>query len=81
MQLAIMNIPPGGTIPEEVHSRSDQFIYLVKGRARIKVKNGRSYRLAPEEAFLVPKGTTHEVENLSPVRSLLLFTMYAPPVH
>jgi mannose-6-phosphate isomerase-like protein (cupin superfamily) len=79
MQLAVMTIPPGGEVGEEVHDGTDQFLIFVEGQAEAELDGVRS--AVPEGSYVfVPAGTRHNFVNTGsgPLR---IATTYAPPEH
>lgn len=79
MQLAVMTIPPGGEVGEEVHEGTDQFLFFVEGQAEAQLDGARS--AVPEGGYVfVPAGTRHNFVNTGsgPLR---IATTYAPPEH
>jgi mannose-6-phosphate isomerase-like protein (cupin superfamily) len=79
MQLAVMTIPPGGEVGEEVHQGTDQFLFFVEGQAEAQLDGARS--AVPEGSYVfVPAGTRHNFVNTGsgPLR---IATTYAPPEH
>jgi len=79
MQLAVMTIPPGGEVGEEVHEGTDQFLFFVEGQAEARLDGARS--AVPEGGYVfVPAGTRHNFVNTGsgPLR---IATTYAPPEH
>jgi quercetin dioxygenase-like cupin family protein len=80
VQTVVMNIPPGGTIPKEMHPDTTQSIVVVKGIMKITI-DGRVQRGHTGTIATVPKGSTHEVINASCDNPLKLYTHYWPPKH
>jgi mannose-6-phosphate isomerase-like protein (cupin superfamily) len=79
MQLAVMTIPAGGEVGEEVHTGTDQFLFFVEGEAQAYLDGERS--AVPEGGYVfVPAGTRHNFVNVGsgPLR---IATTYAPPEH
>lgn len=79
MQLAVMTIPPGGEVGEEVHHDTDQFLVFVEGQADAWLDGERS--AVPEGGYVfVAAGTRHNFVNTGdgPLR---IATTYAPPEH
>ena len=84
-QTALMSIPAGGDIGAEAHPNADQFIYIVSGRALIKLgtcmeKMDVSRSAGCGYAVEIPAGIYHNVINAGG-GPLKLFTIYAPPQH
>lgn len=88
LQLVVMSLQPGDTIPFEVHGDHDQFIRVEEGRGRLEVsrtasKRGKRERLTLQDgtAAVIPAGVFHEVINTSRTKVLKLSTLYTPPEH
>jgi mannose-6-phosphate isomerase-like protein (cupin superfamily) len=79
MQLVVMTLLPGEEIGEEVHEHTDQFFRVEEGKGEVSM-DGRTTRIESDAAMLVPAGTRHNVRNAG-VKSLKLYTLYAPPQH
>ena len=78
-QAAVMTIAPGGDAgPEEEHS-GDQIIYIVDGRALVRVE-GKKYHAGPGTLLTIPARTRHYVKNPGDTPVFFL-TVYAPPVY
>ncbi len=54
-----------------VHENEDEMFFVVKGRLRIKLRDG-DIRLSPGEFFIVPKGVEHMPVADDEVHALLL---------
>ena len=87
MQLVVMTLQPGDTIPLEVHDDHDQFIRVQKGRGKVRVgrlpdgSDVSDHPLRDGIGVLIPAGVYHEVLNTSKVRPLRLYSLYSPPEH
>lgn len=79
MQLAVMTIPPGGEVGEEVHHGTDQFLFFVEGEAEAQLEGVRS-AVASGDYVFVPAGTRHNFVNTG-AGPLRIATTYAPPEH
>lgn len=55
-------LEPGESISEHYHPYSEEFLYLVRGRLRIRL-DGSPLAVAAGEALLIPKYTRHRLEN------------------
>jgi mannose-6-phosphate isomerase-like protein (cupin superfamily) len=78
-QIVVMSIPVGGDIGEEVHSNTDQIIFIVDGEGEA-VLSGETRRIEEHDTVFVPAGTIHNFKNIGD-EDLKLFTVYAPPEH
>lgn len=86
LQLVVMTLKPGESIPMEVHHDHDQFIRVDKGRGMVMIakKSGQvpsKYELKNGMAVVIPAGVYHEVINTSKRANLHLYSVYAPPEH
>ena len=79
LQLVVMSLQPGEDIGEEVHEL-DQFIRIEAGEGEA-VLDGESHAIGDGSVVIVPKGTRHNIINLSGEKPLKLYTLYAPPDH
>lgn len=79
-QLVVMAIKPGEEIGMEKHAATDQFIRIEAGAAKI-ILDGEEHAVKDDFAIVIPAGTYHNVINISPDKSLKLYTVYAPPEH
>lgn len=80
-QLVLMSIPPKGSIGEETHKISDQFIRIEKGDGELITGGVNREKLKDGSAFVIPKGTTHNIVNISKTEDLKLYSIYSPPHH
>lgn len=82
MQIVIMSLKPGESIPLEVHNDTDQLFYVISGK--MGVITGRSKKskhlLAAGCAYIVNMRTYHTVRNVGKV-PLKFYTVYSPPHH
>ena len=81
LQLVVMCLQPGEEIGKEVHTNVDQFFRIEKGNAKFVFGEKEEHLVADGDAVVVPAGTYHNVINVSAVKPLKLYTVYAPPVH
>ena len=78
-QTAVMTIGPGEDAgPEEIHE-GDQIIYVIEGRARVRVGDVEN-EAGPGACVMIPAGTRHHVDNPG-AAPLFCLTIYAPPVY
>lgn len=78
-QLVAMSLPARSDIGEEIHSDTDQIIFIVEGEGQALL-NGEIRAVGEHDVFFVPAGARHNVMNTSDT-DLKLFTVYAPPAH
>jgi quercetin dioxygenase-like cupin family protein len=80
-QLVLMSIPPGGSIPEETHPSTLQFIRSERGTAKI-TRDGQVDTLMEDGHVFILPGVKHEVVNdPEDPGDLKLYTIYYPPEH
>ncbi len=85
MQLTLMSINVNSCVGLEKHPDNEQFIRIVRGKARIlmgKEKNELNISAVADSNFavIVPKNTWHNIINIGSV-PLKLYSVYAPPHH
>ena len=79
MQLVLMSLEPGETIPDEIHRSAAQFIRVEKGKGNAKI--GRKvYKLEEDNSIVIPPGKRHSIWNDSN-KPFKFYTIYTPPVH
>lgn len=78
-QLVAMNIPVNSDIGSEVHSSTDQIIFIVEGKCNAQV-NGETQQINEHSVVFVPAGKTHNFTNIGN-DDLKLYTIYAPAEH
>ena len=78
-QLVVMNIPKGGEIGEEIHTKTDQILFLVDGEGEV-ILNDEVTPFKKHQAVYVKAGTKHNFKNTGET-DLKLYTVYAPPAH
>jgi mannose-6-phosphate isomerase-like protein (cupin superfamily) len=80
MQLVLMTLRVGEEIGLETHDDVDQFIRIESGQGKA-VLNGREHALEDGSAIVIPRGTEHNVINVSKSEPLRLYSIYTPPEH
>jgi len=79
MQIVLMSLKQGESIPREIHNDTDQLFYVVRGRMSITM-GSTVHRLGRNDSFIVNMKRYHTVKNIG--RSTLkFFTVYSPPHH
>jgi len=78
-QLAVMNIPVGEDIGEEVHPNTDQILVIIDGHGEA-ILNGQVQPAKQHSVIFVTAGTRHNINNIGH-KPLKLATVYAPPEH
>jgi mannose-6-phosphate isomerase-like protein (cupin superfamily) len=77
MQLVVMSITD--EIGMETHDDIDQFFRVEGGIGKVII-DGREFSVKSKTAFIVPKGSKHNIINTGN-EDLKLYTVYAPPKH
>lgn len=80
-QAATMVLRPGRATGDEenVHPRSDQWLYVVSGSGQATV-NRRRVRLRQGSLLLIEAKETHEIRNTGR-QSLVTINVYSPPAY
>jgi len=82
MQLVLMSLAVGESIPCEVHGDiGAQFIRIESGRGQLTINDQQRYTLTDGIAVTIPNGTRHCIENIDSKRPLKLYSIYTPPEH
>ena len=79
MQLVAMSIKPNDDIGLETHDGA-QFIRIEGGQGKAII-GSREFPIKDGTAFIIPKGTKHNVINTSRKEDLKLYAVYSPPEH
>lgn len=79
-QLVLMSIDPLDEIGVESHRDNDQFIRVESGKG-VAIVSGKKTMLKNGIAIGIPKGSIHNIINISHDEPLKLYTVYSPPVH
>jgi mannose-6-phosphate isomerase-like protein (cupin superfamily) len=79
MQLVVMSIKPNDDIGLETHDGS-QFIRIEAGKGKAII-GSREFPIKDGSAFVIPKGSKHNVINTSNKEDLKLYAVYSPPEH
>ena len=70
----------GSMIPDHKHEESEEFMYIISGRARLVIEDGEEvYELGPDMAIYTPLGKMHRLENIGDTE-LKLVWVYSPPL-
>jgi mannose-6-phosphate isomerase-like protein (cupin superfamily) len=72
IQIVLMHLLKGEKIPLEIHSNTNQFFRVEKGKIKIKTDDG-SHILKSDYAYVVPKNTHHQVIAM---KDTWLYTIY-----
>ena len=79
-QLVLMSLKPNEEIGMEVHVSNDQFFRFEKGKGKCVI-DGNMYDVSDGFAIVVPRGSEHNVINISDTEDLKLYTIYSPAHH
>ena len=80
IQLVLMTIGVGDEIGLETHDDVDQFIRVESGEGKA-ILDGREHPLEDGSAVVIPRGTRHNIVNVSKSEPLKLYSLYTPPEH
>jgi len=80
IQLVLMTIGVGDEIGLETHDDVDQFIRVESGTGKA-ILGGREHALEDGSAVVIPRGTEHNIVNVSKSEPLKLYSIYTPPEH
>lgn len=80
IQLVLMTIGVGDEIGLETHDDVDQFIRVESGEGRA-ILAGKEHALEDGSAVVIPRGTEHNIVNVSKSEPLKLYSVYTPPEH
>jgi mannose-6-phosphate isomerase-like protein (cupin superfamily) len=80
IQLVLMTIGVGDEIGLETHDDVDQFIRVESGEGKA-ILDGREHALEDGSAVVIPRGTGHNIVNVSKSEPLKLYSLYPPPEH
>ena len=79
-QVVLMSLEPGEDISKEIHPDISQFIRIEAGQGKAVI-NGKEYKLEDGISLNIPSGSEHYIANVSPDKSLKLYTVYSPAEH
>lgn len=82
VQTAVMRLDPrqeSGAIGNE-HAQSLQVLYVVKGKLRAEIGDGR-FVMRAGDSTIVPRGMAHRFVNESFEEQALTFNVYMPPAY
>lgn len=80
MQIVLMTLKQGETIPREKHPNTTQFIYVVQGKAYVRIGSAVSRFVGRGQSIVIPPNRWHFVKQ-SGTQDLKLYTIYTPPEH
>jgi mannose-6-phosphate isomerase-like protein (cupin superfamily) len=80
IQLVLMTIGVGDEIGLETHDDVDQFIRVESGEGKA-ILDGQEHALEDGSAVVIPRGTEHNIVNVSKSEPLKLYSIYTPPEH
>lgn len=71
---------PGTTVPEHVHDRSAELLYILEGQGTMTLGD-RTLRVKPGMAIYIPAGVKHSLKldtKIEPLRALQIYTPGGP---
>ena len=74
---SILRLPAGGQVPEHVHARETEMLYLLDGGGTMTV-NGVALPVTPTSVVQVPPNTRHAFTATSDVRAVQIYTPAGP---
>lgn len=74
--IALVRIAPGAIVAPHVHEVSDDNLYILAGRATMRVA-GETFPIAPGDQITVPMNTEHEIFDVT--EELIVYDVFAPP--
>lgn len=80
MQLVVMSLKVGEDIGFETHNENDQFFRFEDGNGKVVVED-TEFEVTDGDVVIVPKGSKHNVINLSESKELKFYTIYTPAHH
>jgi len=85
LQMTVMAVPPGNDIGLEVHTKTDQFIRIESGQARVvmgKTKKSLTWKrsVSDDWAIFIPAGYWHNIINTGK-KPLKVYVIYTPVEH
>lgn len=83
MQVVLMSLNPGETIPWETHPNTSQFIKVEGGEINVYLKHPtNNYKVSAGQSVVIPPGTKHKVTVVKDANGpAKLYTIYTPPEH
>lgn len=78
-EMILGEIAPGGAADRHSHAAEHQVIYVLDGRARVRLGDGAAEDCGPGSVIRIPPGVEHEVtvEGDTPLK---LIVVYSPPL-
>jgi len=82
MQLVLMSLNVGETIPCETHNGAGaQFIRIESGNGKLTTSDKNVCKLSTGTSLLIPNGIRHCIENTSKSQPMKLYSVYTPVQH
>ena len=72
----LVEVPAGKKVPEHIHEKQDDILYLLQGKAVMWVDGGEDFILEPGVVVRVPKGIKHKIFDVS--EDLLIYDVFSP---
>lgn len=77
-QLVLISLRKGDDLGEEIHPTTDEFYYIVEGKAEIKL-DGKTYPFEEFGGMFVPAGMRHQIFNIGK-NDLKMFVLFTSPL-
>lgn len=75
--IAWVLVKEGAGVPEHIHKESDDYLYILDGKAKMKV-DGEVYEVEEGTKITVPKQTKHEIFDVE--EDLYIYDVFSPAV-
>lgn len=77
--LTLLVLRPGAAVPAHVHADSVEMLYVLEGRAEMRV-GAETIAIGPGDAARIPKGVEHEATVVGdvPLRAVQIYTPAGP---
>jgi quercetin dioxygenase-like cupin family protein len=72
----LVNVPVGKEVPEHIHEKQDDILYLLQGKAVMWVDGTGNFSLEPGVIVRVPKGKKHKIFDVT--QDLLIYDVFCP---
>ncbi|GAB4114157.1 MAG: hypothetical protein Kow00103_07370 [Candidatus Caldatribacteriota bacterium] len=79
MSMGVNYTDVGSMIPDGVHDKQDEAMFLAQGRAKLVIEDKDEYIMETNTAFFVKAGTKHRIENIGDIPFKIIW-VYSPPL-
>lgn len=76
LQVVLMCLEAGETVPWEMHEDTDQFVRVEDGALVVDMHGKQSVILKAGDAIIIPSGTKHRLSNANVRKPVRLYTIY-----